>query len=808
MKKIIYFVFLFLFTSLSAYTQSICGPPTYASPCSITDTNIHNFVVPIPSWGANTACVNAAVTIYDIEKCGNLIGAGISKIVGDDFGNTAIRCTDSTITTNPSDATPWAHIWQTADDPNVNIWNSDHTALLILINGGNQFVFKWDGSVCTILKNAGVGVSFPAGTVWGTATNNAIYSLDNTTGPGIQLQKISVNLSNGITTTNNLFDWTRSDCLMNSINGYASDPARLATITSWTVSGSVVTFNATNSYSVGQTIPLSGFTGVGSSFNGQSGVITGVTGTLPSQTQFKMIPTGGPYSSGIDTGQATAITFPLNKWTGAVGVDKTETAFSNAFSFLNNQGSGYLMARWNIGQNGCELYNPLTGVITLNGVLEGTIPDAPFGGAFGGKAPRFKIHDTNQGNTTYTIISSINGYAYGTYVDGLFLWGGGLNFDRCGKGAPDWKSGHFYNDGDEVLPIPLSSNTGGYIYQIINGTSGTSGGVEPIWNNFQTPGDNAVSVPSDGLTYRNIGIGAATAPYFVYTCDGHAWKGQLGVAPGKNVQYHTYANPQIPRTNLAPVISPAQVGDTHLAATYSNTTDTIPIWITSSDIISLTNLLVGPMPSALYMEGFFVAPPYSSPGVPNCPYNAITCPNGLGSVKRMFHHYNSRWHRSFDVQNNMAVTSQDGLYAAVPWDGLGQFGSTSNHAHCNVGAPFWNNSATDLGEGTLVVGSRGYPNPQTGSTSGSNGGAYIYKIQSCSGACQTGANKPVGGWPQSPTLAGITPLVDGTITWVGAPDVDNPLNTAAQNCRADVFIIPLFRGPIVPPTTAPVITMF
>lgn len=822
-KNITFLLFLsiFLLLTISSHAQTVCGPPDYLPPCSITDTAIHNLVPPgqhIPSWGPNTTCLNAAVTIYDIELCGNLNGAGTTVTTSDDFHAVFTLCVDASTATSSTDPTPWQHNWQTADEPSVNLWNSDHSAVMLLINSGSLFVFLWDGSKCSILRTAPgptwSSIKFPAGTIFASSTNNAIYSIDNTNGPGIYFQKNTVNLTQnaGSVGTINIFDLTNSQCLMNSVNGYAADPARLATVTSWTVSGTTVTFNAINSYSIGQTINLSGFTGVGSVFNGKTGVITAVTGALPSQTQFKMVPTGGPYTAGVDTGTSTATTFPLNKWNGALGVDKTETVFSVALSVLNAQGSGYYMARWTLGQPGCELYKTTSGTVTNNGVLTGTIPDTPFGGAFGGKAPRGTIHDTNQPSTTYTLLSwGANNYTYGTYVDGTFFWGGGLNFDRCGKNAPDWKASTHYDDGDEVQPIPTSSNTGGYMFQIVNGVPGTSGTVEPIWNNFQTPGNDAVSIPFDGLTYRNIGMGTSTVPYFTYFCDGHSWKGFLGQGVGKTIQYHSYANPQIPRFNLAPTISPAQVGDTHLGNTNANTTDTNWPWVTSSDILSLTNLMTGPMPSALYMEGFFVAPPYYSPGNQNCVFDIMTCPLGtLGQVRRMFHNYNSRWHKAFDVQNAMAVVSQDGLYAAVPSDGMGQFGSTSNTPHCNVGAPYWQKSSTNLGEGTLVVGSRGYPNPQIGGTVGTNAGAYIYKIQSCSGACQTGAVKPNGGWPQSVTLSGITPLVDGTITWVGAPDVDNPLNTAAQNCRSNVFIVTLFRGalPVTPPTTAPVITVF
>jgi hypothetical protein len=695
-----------LYSGSAAYGASVCGPGN-AYACFVSNTNVINYTTPIPSWGPNTC---DSTSMDTLSRCGNLTGAGMT-ITPSDFGNAMTRCTD--VNTNGNPATNW----ETADEPSVNLWNSDDTAMLLLVNGGQQFVFLWDGSYCSILTP---NISFPAGTVWSYINNNVIYSLDNTTGPGIYLQKETVTLTPGSGTVSsaNLFDFANTQCLMNPVNGYPSDLSYV----------------------------------------------------------------GG--------------SFPLNKWTGATGVSKDETTFTVPFSLLGGQGSGYYQAVWTVGQAGCDLWNTLTGVVTHNGTLVGTISDAPWNGpscpsgTCGAKGSRFTIHDSNMPNaTTVTVSSGAHTYVYGTYNDGPFFWQKGTtNVVHCGVGELKWLPGNAYSEGDRIQPV-TAGNTGDYIYQIINGVGGTTDPTPATWN--QTPGSDSTEAVS-GVVWRNTGVGTAQE----YFCDGHAWKGAIGYGAGSNVQYHTYANPLLgpgtPRLNLNAALSPGHVGDEHLGNTNANATDTNWIWVTSTDVGTATDLLHGPFPSALYMESFFVSPPYSSPGVPNCVYDAVLCPSGtLGQVRRAFHQYGSGWHKAFDVQNGISVVSQTGKYAMLATDFMGENGSTAGTpnvpstwlAKCNVGAPNWTKSdSTDF-----VIGSKMFPNPRLVL----NTGNYIYQVQSCSGTCTTGATMPV--WVQNPTVAGVGTISDGTITWVGAPDVNTPANTAAQNCRADVMVVKLTR---------------
>jgi hypothetical protein len=785
-----------LYSGSAAYGASVCGPPDYAPPCSISDTAIHPYVLPIPSWGPNTCDSTSMATL---AQCGNLTGAGTVVTTNDDFHAIMTRVTDVNTDTVFGVSNP-ATTWQTADAPSVNLWNTDDTAFLGLVNGGGDYVFLWDGTTAQLLLTATNGlINFPSATVFSRSARDHVYTLDNTTGPGIYLQDNLVVLrqNSGAVTSSNLFDFSNSQCLMNTVNGYPNDPLRLATITSWTGTGSTVTFQAVNSYATGQTITLSGF-GVSTFFNGQSVAVlsSGLTGT-----QFEIA--FGGFSGGTDTGLATATTFPLNQWNGALSDPKDESVFGTSFSVKSGQGSGCYETRWAPGQPGCRVWNTCTGTVTNNGTLLGTITDAPYGGAFGGKASRWKVHDSSQPSATYSEVGPTQStFIYGTYYEDDYVWDGGLNAVNCGAGAPNWKVSNAYVDGNRVVPLPIDStvNPAGYIFQIINGISGNSGTDNTIFKTTaaQTPGSDTIDNPGpQQITWRNVGIGTSTTPYFTYSCAGHKWKGALGFAWAKNFTYGNYTNTQLPRLNLGPQNPPGtfitSAGDQHFGNTNDNTTDTQWPWVSSTDVGTTTDLLHGTFPSALYMEGFHVAPPYYSPGNQNCFYDAITCPLGtLGQVRRQFHCHGTGWHRSFDVQNCISVISQTGRYALLATDFMGENGSTAgtpgNPAtflpKCNPGGPMWNsNDNADYPVGTVI-----YP------ILSNDSGDYLYKVQSCSASpCTTGATQPDWSTHQSSTVAGMGTFVDGNITWAGAPDVYTPTNTAVQNCRADLMVVKLTR---------------
>ncbi|MBZ5667859.1 MAG: hypothetical protein LAO30_25130, partial [Acidobacteriia bacterium] len=467
----------------------------------------------------------------------------------------------------------------------------------------------------------------------------------------------------------------------------------------------------------------------------------------------------------------TGGSFPQNMWIGTAGVSLDDSTFAMGFSTLAAQGTGTYLVVWTQGQAGCDLWNTATNVITHNGSLVGTVSDAPWGGANGGKFDKFGMHEALQtpNPNWITTTASPNTMTYGSYNDGNYFWQKGTtNVQRCGIGAPNWKASNAYSDGDRVNPT--TGNAGDYIYQIVNGVGGTSGTSTPLWNQSlgtDTTGDN-------GLTWHNVGLPAASQ----FFCDGHGWTGTLGLAPGKHVTYHSFTDPISPQTHL---LSYSSTGDQHFGNTNANLMDSAWIFVMSADVGTGVKLLDGstPYPSALYNEGYFVSPPNKPDGSPNCAYDPVACPNGIGAFRRGFHTYNSCWHQAFDVQNAMCVLSQTGRFAVCSTDGMGQFGNINGTASCNVGAPDWVKSATSDGTTTFSTGYKMFPNP----VNGGNTGDYIYQVQSCSGACTTVTSKPE--WPQTYDSQNPATVLDGTIKWI--------ITGLRQNCRADDVVVSLTR---------------
>jgi hypothetical protein len=451
-----------------------------------------------------------------------------------------------------------------------------------------------------------------------------------------------------------------------------------------------------------------------------------------------------------------------NYWIGTVSVSLDDTTFSMAFSSHAAQETAVYLATWTLGQSGCDLWNTATSVITHNGVLLGTVSDAPWGGANGGRFDKFSMHAAIQTPNPDWVSTTPapNDMVYGSYNEDYYFWQKGTtNVQVCGIGAPNWKAGAAYSDGDRVNP-PTTGNVGDYIYQIVNGIGGTTGATAPTtWN--QTPGSDTTD---NGLTWHNVGLGAASQ----YFCQGHGWVGYLGQAVGKSGVYHSFSNPSSPQTRLLTI---ASAGDQHFSNTNANITDSAWIFVMSSDVGTGVHLLDSgtPYPSALYNEGYFLSPP-------NNPDGSV---NSTRTLRRAFHTYNSGWHQVFDVQSAMCVLSQTGKFAVCSTDGMGQFGNINGTASCNVGAPDWTKSATGDGTTTFAVGYRTYPNP----VGGGNNGDYIYQVQSCSGTCTTGPSKP--HWPQAYDTYSPPTVTDNTITWVNTGLV--------ANCRADAVVVKLTR---------------
>jgi hypothetical protein len=816
-----YFILLaLLFLSLAAHAQ--CGPPTYAPPCSLSPVGsvaVVPYVLPIPSWGPNTC---DSTTIFTLAQCGNFTGAGTWMTTNDAFQSLMMRVTD----VNNSQVIPgvvnYGTIWQTADEPSVNLWNDDDSAFMLVVNGGSQYIWLFNGVTAQLLQTSTYPstppyyVTFPKGTVFSWTRRDHVFTLDNSTGPGIYLDDNTINLNQGhgaISNTSQLFDFTNSQCLMNTANGYPTDPLRLNTINSWSGSGTQVTFQlptGTNIYVAGQSVIVNTPTFPNVTFTVLSSGLT--------SSQFKVT---SSVTGTSDTGTTTGATFPLNQWNGALSDPKDESDFGVAFSVKGGQGSGCYQTRWTPGETGCHVWNTCTGQVSVDGALLGTVTDIPYGGAYGGKGSRWKVHDSNQPNPSYTEVAPTQStFIYGTYYEDDYIWDGGLNAIPCGTGAPNWVSGKSYNDGDRIIPLSTVNNPGGYIFQIIDGIPGHAGTDITIFKSVsaQTPGSDTEETTGTGgphgtgPLWRNVGIGSSTTPYFTYSCAGHKWKGSLGFAWGKNYQYGNYANTHLPRINLGPQNPPgtfvSSPGDQHLGNTANNANDTIWMFIASSDEGPTTDLLHGTLPGALYMEDFVVAPPYRAISQQNCFFDVMTCNNGtLGQVRRFNHTFATGWHRSFDVYSEIAVQSQTGKYLLLATDGMCQFGSSdpAGKPKANCGGPKWN--ANDTADfcvpGSCVAGQWSilYPNLSNDTND------YLYQVQSCAGSCATGATQPNWSIHQCTTVPGTT-FVDGTITWGCAPDVNNPTVPAQQNSRAEVMMVQTFRGSTPTPTTTAPAVMF
>ena len=371
-----------------------------------------------------------------------------------------------------------------------------------------------------------------------------------------------------------------------------------------------------------------------------------------------------------------------------------------------------------------ELWNTATNAITHNGTLVGTVSDAPWGGANGGKFDKMYMHAALQTpNATWvTTTTSPNTMIYGSYNDGNYFWQHGTtNVQRCGIGAPNWTAGNAQNDGDRVNPT--TGNAGDYIYQIVNGVGGTTAASAPAWN--QTVGSDTSDNGLD-LAQHRPGI------YFAVLLRWPRLDGLWRAGSGKAHHVSLVCEPD----QSTDAIADGFVFRGSALWQYNdNATDSAWIFVMSSDVGTGVNLLdtTTPYPSALYNEIYLISPPYNPDG----------SANSNRTFRRAAHNYNSGWHQVFDVQNGMCVLSQTGNFALCSTDGMGQFGNINGTATCNVGAPDWVKNATTDGTTTFAVGYKMFPNP----VNGGNNGDYIYSIQSCSGACATGTTKPA--FPQT-----------------------------------------------------------
>jgi hypothetical protein len=672
------------------YGASGCGPGNGYASMNQT-TGVVNFsVASAPNWGANTC---DWTSIYTVEKCGNLYGAGIAQTPAD-FGTKMIRGTDLNLTGNPADA------FETFDDPYPNAFELNDTAVIAKKQAEYVHVLAFNSATGVATKTV-PDISVQGSANWAYTQPDTLFTFTMTPGV-VDLYSNVVNLTSGSAglTPTLMFHWFTSTCLTNSVNGYAAG------------------------------------------------------------------------------------NFVNNAWNGVMTQSLDDTTFAMAFSSTTGQGSGVYVAVWSVGQAGCDVYNTTLGTVTHNGVLVGSVGDQ-WGGS-GGISDLFGIHDTFTSlNDNWVMLDTspnlIGGGATGcanfgltcrgTYNDGPYMWQKGTtNVVHCGIGTPSWAASTSYYNGDRINPSVAQGNAGDFIFQIVNGTSGTSGTTAPSFGSAQTVGQTA---SDNGLTWRNVGLPSSAQ----YDCSGHDWYGYMVLANGKQATTHTWGTPVSPQTIL--LSGATSSADQHFGSTNQNSTDTNFLYSISGAVDPYADLLHGTLPSPYYDEGFLIAPPTGAFA-------------GTG-VRRLFHTWNTGLSPFFDVSNGVCMLSHDGTWAMCPGDGMGQFGSTSGQASCNIGGPNWNGSdSTDFKTGT---GYGSYMQPNS-----ANAGKYVYHVHDCTAnggngsSCTTGTTHPT--WTQSSIVAGVGIIAEnspGTINWEGAPDVNTPANTAVPNCRAELIFVRLTR---------------
>ncbi len=192
------------------YGVSACGPGNgYA--CMNQTTGVVNFsVTSAPNWGANTC--NWA-SIYTVETCGNLYGAGTVQTPAD-FGTAMIRGTD--LGTFGSAAT----IFETFNDPYPNTFELNNQAVIAKQEAQSVHVFVFNSTTGVAMKTS-PDISIPGNANWSFTQPLTLFTY--TLSPGVvDLHSNAVNLTPGSAalTPTLMFHWFASNCLTNSVNGY------------------------------------------------------------------------------------------------------------------------------------------------------------------------------------------------------------------------------------------------------------------------------------------------------------------------------------------------------------------------------------------------------------------------------------------------------------------------------------------------------------------------------------------------------------------------------------------------------------
>jgi hypothetical protein len=760
----------------------------------------------MPIWGGtNTVATNPADcnttssgnngNPYLFEQCGNLTGAG-TVVTPTDFNLAIARCTDASTSTGTV-------MWGTSSNAEENQFAADDSWLALHTGPSNSYVIAFNPS-SMLCGPSGISYSGAPPIIADHLSPTTAYVLEGIN--ETQLYQDTLPAMSGCAAIYGgsgcaqpsgsshvlLFDFINSsvgglganfNCLQNPYNGYPG----------YTASGNNATGEFTDSAD-DTTFPMmygnqNVNTGGGIyvavwkksyGLNGGCDIWNTYTGTLwkhdGSCTQASPCPITG-------SGSQNEATIPSSGSFSITSVDAATTAASLSVTSVT-------ASAWS------PVYNAMVAVYT------GTIGGA--GNAWVGY--NFTVTSLSGGNitnarcvgssaSTLVLVNSTatGGFGSGnatsvvTVYHGTFTGGGSgaftnYSFAVSGTCAGD---GGTFTAATSTAALLTVNNPNGVLCSTAGTTVGTQVGPDMFiqHESFQTLSDSYIVVDTGSQNLMQNGIWTE-GPYVWQagtttvngkcgtvasnTCSGHFAEGFNALVVG--TELHPTAFTGNPNGGLIPIVPTTPCNDNHLSwnsVDLANQTDEYPVlrgW--SSGTLGAYSLLGGTPPPCAYFDEITLSQttnPYAN--------------------ARAAHNFNTSWSWDFQVQNAITIESGSGRFAAWPTDGYGQFGNIDGtHAACNVGGPNWIASdSTDFITGT---GFGSYIMPQS-----ANNGNYVYHVASCAGTCTTGSAHPT--WPQTSTPH--TTVVDNTITWETAPDVNNSSVSAVSNCRSDILIVKLYR---------------
>lgn len=193
------------------------------------------------------------------------------------------------------------------------------------------------------------------------------------------------------------------------------------------------------------------------------------------------------------------------------------------------------------------------------------------------------------------------------------------------------------------------------------------------------------------------------------SCKGHEAKGYVGNYTAKVYTAHNWSNPSLP-CNVSPgtpcpsgqetPLFPQSIpGDQHGAYLNSGTLDNTPVGLFTTNVAGFGQTGVGarsvsPDSQAYSREMDMGENFIYNTNNAHCKYPAtgtavspVCNPSGIGSgctgcMYRFAHNWNTATSWLFSTQNNIGITSPDGKWAIVPWDGGLTLGCTNGATQC------------------------------------------------------------------------------------------------------------------------------